>query len=210
MKKRRHGALLLTGLIAAAFSFALICGCAGGEEEQTSLTLEEYLETSGGEWFRTGKKDYMIKAMMVSRELSFHNELEVTDYTVTDDGRTVVLKGTRGEMWTSPLAKVVQKYTRPDGSELCEADFSVKDAFIDIRTIPAPNAYYAMFVPKRFVITLETAWGDVLHTNLPNAPHGEGDFLVCGVGEDGGPDLGDVWVVNGELFADCYDTTNRK
>ena len=71
---------------------------------------------------------------MVSKETSFHNELEVTDYTVTDDGITVVLKGSLGEMWASKLSKVISTYTRPDGSELSEKDFAVKDTYIDILT----------------------------------------------------------------------------
>jgi basic membrane protein A len=56
---------------------------------------------------------------------------------------------------------------------------------------------------------VNTAWGDVLHTNLPNAPHGEGDYLVCRVGEDGQPDLSDVWVVNGVQFPSNYDQSHR-
>ena len=54
------------------------------------------------------------------------------------------------------------------------------------------------------------AWGDVLHTNLPNAPHGNGDFLICRAGEDGNPDLSDVWVLNGVLFTENYDTANME
>lgn len=66
-----------------------------------------------------------------------------------------------------------------------------------------------MFVPLSVSVTLETAWGDVLHTNLPNAPHGDGDYLVCRVGEDGEPDLSDVWVVDGAVFPEYYDLSHR-
>ena len=52
--------------------------------------------------------------------------------------------------------------------------------------------------------------GDVLHTNLPNAPNGSGYFLVCRVGEDGEPDLSDVWVVNGMIFPDNYYIGNMR
>ncbi len=34
---------------------------------------------------------------MVSKEMTFHNDLEVVDLVATDDGETVVLKGTRLE-----------------------------------------------------------------------------------------------------------------
>ena len=145
---------------------------------------------------------------MVSVKTSFHNDLEVVDLVADDDGETVVLKGTRVEIWTSPLPQVISRYSKPDGSELCKEDFANKDKYIDIVTIPSKDAYYAMHVPNDITVTVETAQGNVLHTNLPNAPHGEGDYLVCTIGEDGGPDLSDIWVLNGLIFLDCYDTSN--
>ena len=91
-----------------------------GVSQTKNMTLEDYLKKSGEKWFLTGKKKYSVQAMMVSKETSFHNELEVTDYTVTDDGVTVILKGTVGEIWTSKLPKVISTYTKPDGSEISE------------------------------------------------------------------------------------------
>lgn len=175
---------------------------------QEVMTLDEYLKKGDEEWFRTGKNEYTVQAMMVSKETSFHNDLEVVDYTVTDDGVTVVLKGTSDELWATKLSKVIATYTKPDGSEISEADFAEKDTFIDLVTIPDPDANFAMFVPNTISVTVETAWGNVLHTNLPNAPHGDGDFLVCRVGKDGKPDLSDVWVLNGVQFLKNYDTTH--
>ena len=177
--------------------------------DQTAMTFEEYMAQGGETWFLTGKQEYTIQAMMVSRETSFHNELEVADYTVTDDGETVVLKGLIGEMWASKLLKVITTYTKPDGSEISAEDFAEKDVYIDIIPRLASDSYYAMFVPLYVSVTLETVWGDVLHTNLPNAPHGDGDYLVCRAGEDNGPNLSDVWVVNGTVFPEYYDTSNR-
>ncbi|MBR4457670.1 MAG: hypothetical protein IKS31_01795 [Clostridia bacterium] len=173
------------------------------------MTLEEYLAQSGEEWFPTGKSRHVIQAMMVSGEFSFHNEMEVTDYTVTDDGVTVVLKGAFGEMWATGLSKVISSYTKPNGSALTAEDFARKDVFIDIVTRPEPGAYFAMFVPARFSVTVETAWGDILHTNQPNGPHGDGDYLICPATEDGRPDTSDVWVVNGVVFPEYYDTGSR-
>ena len=99
---------------------------------------------------------------------------------------------------------------KADGSEITDKDFEVKDQYIDLKTKPAPDTNFAMYVPNEISVTVETAWGDVLHTNLPNAPHGDGDFLVCRVGEDGKPDLSDVWVLNGVLFPENYFTENMK
>ena len=62
-----------------------------------------------------------------------------------------------------------------------------------------------MYVPLDVSVTVETAWGDELHTNLPNAPHGDGDYLICRTDEDGEPDLSDVWVLNGVIFPEYYE-----
>ena len=168
---------------------------------QNSLSLEEYLKCSCEKWFLTGKKKYTVQAMMVSKETTFHNSLEVVDLVATDDGETVVLKGTRDEIWTSPLLQVISRYTKPDGSELRKEDFANKDVYFDIVTIPTKDAYYAMHIPNDITVVVETA-------QLPNAPHGEGDFLVCTIREDGEPDLSDIWILNGLIFMDCYDTSN--
>ena len=177
---------------------------------QQIMTLEEYLEQSSEKWFLTGKTEYAVQAMMVSKETSFRNELEDADYTVTDDGETVILKRTAGEMWTSKLSKVISTYKKPDGSEISRSDFRKKDSFIGLRTIPQPDTNFAMHVPNDISVTVVTAWGNVLHTNTPTAPHGDGDFLVCRKGEDGEPDLSDVWVLNGVLFPENYDTSDMK
>ena len=189
-----------------------LSACASADEKasrQKTMDLKEYLGKSHEKWFLTGKQDYTVQAMMVSRETSFHNDLEVTDYTVTDDGVSVVLKGNFDEMWSSKLAKVMATYTKPDGSELSEEDFAVKDRYIRIRTRPEPDAYYAMHVPNDISVTVETAWGDKLHTNLSNAPHGDGDYLVCRIDEDGQPDTSDIWVLNGVVFPVYYDTSRK-
>lgn len=125
--------------------------------DQKVMSLETYLEEGGEKWFLTGKNEYTIQAMMVSGETTFHNEREVVDYTVTDDGITVVLEGTAGEMWTSKLSKVISTYTKPDGSEITEKDFAEKDKFIDIITKASPDLNFAMFVPADISVTVETA-----------------------------------------------------
>ena len=172
--------------------------------DQTEMALEDYLEHGDEMWFLTGKNKYTVQAMMVSKETSFHNELEAADYTVTDDGITVILKGSFDEMWASKLDKVISTYTKLDGSALCKEDFAEKDLWIEIVTKSEPDSYYAIYVPLNISVIVETAWGDVLHTNLSNAPHGDGDYLMCRKGEDGNPDLSDVWVLNGVVFPEYY------
>ena len=169
-----------------------------------AMTLEEYLERGGEAWFLTGKRAHRMQAMMVSRETSFHNALDVADYTVADDGVTVILKGRYGEMYATGLPNVVSAYTKPDGGALSEADFAEKDAYIDIVAREKPGSYCAMHVPPDVCVTVVTAGGNVLHTNLPNAPHGDGDYLVCRADERGEPDLTDIWVLNGVAFPEYY------
>ena len=133
------------------FLFLVLVGMAGGlmiysrsnaesTRGQKSQSLEEYLESSREKWFLTGKKKYTVQAMMVSKEMTFHNDLEVVDLVAADDGETVVLKGTRDEIWTSPLPQVISRYTKPDGSELRKEDFANKDVYFDIVTIPTKDA----------------------------------------------------------------------
>ena len=209
-KKSCYRMLIVINIIAAVMVTITFSGCdEKKEQEQKNLSISEYLEETNENWFLTGKKEYTVQAMMVSKKMTFHNDLEVVDLVAENDGKTVVLKGTRDEIWTSPLSQVIKKYTKPDGSEICKEDFANKDVFIDIVTIPALDTYYAMHVPKSITVNVETAQGDVLHTNLSNAQHGEGDYLVCTIGEDGGPDLSNIWVLNGLIFPDCYDTSHR-
>ena len=207
-KGKRDTMLLLIFVLVALLIFASVVHAGETESGQEVMTADEYLKQNKGKWFLTGKKEYTVQAMMVSKETVFHNDLEVTDYSASDDGETVVLQGTRGEMWAAKLSKVIDTYIKPDGSTIRKEDFSEKDSFTDIIAIPSPDSNFAMFVPKNISVTVETAWGDILHTNLPNASHGEGDFLVCRTDEEGNPDLADIWVINGELFPDTYDTTH--
>jgi len=192
-------------------TLALSSSCAGTSKDkdssgQNDMSLGEYLERGREKWFLTGKRAYTVQAMMVSKEVSFQNELEVADYSVDDDGITVILKGAVGEMWASKLPNVISTYTRPDGSALSEKDFAVKDEYIDILARPETDAYYAMYVPLSISVSVETAWGDILHSNLPNAPHGEGDYIVCRASENGEPDLSDIWILNGAVFPKYYET----
>ena len=168
---------------------------------------EAYIQAHADDFFLTGKTEYTIQGMMVSKETSFHNELENVDYTATDDGESVVLKGTVGEQWVTKIDKVLETYTKADGTALTEEDFTgSKDTFIDLKTKAEPDTNFACFVPADVRLTVNTAWGDVLHVNDPSSEHGYGDYLVC-PNKDGAPDFSDVWVVNGAVFPNTYDVT---
>ena len=209
--KRRDNLNKWLSALFGLLTLALSSSCAGTAKDndssgQIDMSLEEYLKQGGEKWFLTGKRAYTVKAMMVSKEASFHNELEVADYSVNDDGITVILKGAVGEMWASKLPNVISTYTRPDGSALSEDDFAAKDRYIDILAMPEPDSYYAMYVPLSISVTVETEGGDVLHSNLPGTPHGNGDYIVCRANENGEPDFSDIWILNGVVFSKYYET----
>lgn len=79
--------------------------------------------------------------------------------------------------------------------------------WMKIKTAQGDNAAanWAFHLPlsiKNFPV--KTSWGDTLYANRPGIDHGMGDFLVC-ADADGRPNLNDVWIVNGEVFAYTYD-----
>ena len=169
--------------------------------------MEEYLALKLHSWFPTGKTDYRVQAKRVSRETKVWNFLEDVRYTAHPNGEDLVLKGTVGEEWVSGFSKAAKTYTRPDGSALVPEDFAEADAWIGLKTIPDVGSF-ACFIPVAYKVAVTTASGDLLHANRDGVTHGGGDYLVCRAGADGRPDLSDVWVVNGAVFAATYDLTN--
>lgn len=201
MKKTRLISFLLI------MAVVLLAGCKSTEGNVT-MTMDEYLSSTEYDWFITGKTDYMIQGKMVSADTEVYNILEGTDYVAHPDGSDVVLKSGNDVLWVSKLSKVATTYTKADGSEVTADDFT-PDVYIDLRTIPSPSSNFACYIPKNIQVIVETAWGDVLTANRPEVEHGEGDYLICRVGEDGKPDLSDVWIVNGVTFQTTYDNTNN-
>ncbi len=80
------------------------------------------------------------------------------------------------------------------------------DTYIDLKAIPT-TGNFSFYVSANAQLTVNTSRGDVLHVNRIGVPHEDGDSLICAVGEDGQPNLSDVWVVNGAIFDDTYDMT---
>ncbi len=81
--------ILLSVFLSACASAETTEPCVATEAaDQITMTLDEYLERGGEAWFLTGKQQYAVQAMMVSKQTSFHNEPEAAGYTVTDDGVT--------------------------------------------------------------------------------------------------------------------------
>ena len=196
---------LLCLCIISAFALPL-----SAEDVSYDMDASDFISENLDKAFLTGKTSYTIEGRMVSEPTEVYNQLELVSYSVEPDGDSVILTGTLGEEWVSPVEKVVSTYTKEDGSALNAEDFtSHLGEKIKLKTISELGTNFALFVPADTVVRVETAWGDILYTNASEAPHGNGDYLVCNnVG--GSPDLSDVWVVNGAVFPSTYDMTNAK
>lgn len=155
----------------------------------------------------TAKVSYTIEGKVVSKREEVTNVLEGADY-IAEPEVDVILKGTVGEPWVTPMEKVLKTYTKVDGSELTAEDFE-PDTYITLQT-KAGKPVFAAFVPKETQVEIHTAWGDILIANRPEVEHGEGDYIVCDAGEDGAPNFEDVWVVNGKVFETTYDMSQMK
>ncbi len=173
-----------------------------------AATLQTYLSDGGEDWFLTGKSEYTIQGMMVSKDTPYENVLEGNSGVVTNDGVTVLLKGTADELWPAKLEKVSKTYTTANGKAVTKNTFAKKDSYVYLKTKAEPDTNFAMFVPADVQVMVETAWGEVLMANRPGVEHGAGDYLVCAA-KDGKPDLSDVWVVNGAIFPNTYDMIRK-
>jgi hypothetical protein len=193
----------------AIVSILLLCNCAHGKivetENQELLSFEDIDKTA---FFPTKKLAYTIHGMMVSKDFSFTNVLEGNDYTAMPNGSDVVMKGTIGELWRTPLEKVITTYTKGDGGPLTASDF-ILDQYVPMLAMES-DGYFACFVPKKYQVEIQTAWGDILIGNRPEVPHGDGDYLLCRAGKDGTPDFSDVWIVNGAVFPSTYDMSQER
>lgn len=135
-------------------------------------------------------------------------------YAVTD-ATPFVLCGTVGEMWTIKADKLAGTYNFLQGGQPLAINQQTLNQrlhgkYLDwtlIRTSPQATAgqNMACFVPSSQKGQIQTSWGAVLNINGVGVSHGKGDFIVCAKLPNGQPNLGDRWVVNGEIFATTYN-----
>lgn len=151
------------------------------------------------------KKEYQIDVVRPSRSRVVTNVLEGATYDTKDDD--VILRGTVGEYWVAPMAKVIKTYVKLDGTPLTPADFRL-DKSLKVKTQQGKEFNYAMRIPVTHQVQVNTAWGDVLIANRPEVEHGKGDYIVCRE-TDGKPDLNDVWIVNGKVFETTYSLVHK-
>lgn len=124
-----------------------------------------------------------------------------------------VLCGTQNEYWCIDPQKLAAKYSflennQPVAINQQSLDKRLKQGVLDwtaVRVKPDGSEAFACFVPYKTKGQVQTAWGAVLNINDPSSHcHGKGDFViaqnVCGK-----PNLGDIYVVAGDIFATTYN-----
>lgn len=166
-------------------------------------------------YHRTHKKQFVIEASIPPVGTGVHNRFEMSSYVTSDEYR-VVMTGVLGEQWVTFIDKLVNSYTFADGSPItreilnskivygkragihhkCILPFRIKHKVGIVR--------WAMHVPVRHKIQVQTAGGTVLTANDPSIPHGYGDYIIC-ADLNGLPNFNDMWVVNGLVFQTTYD-----
>lgn len=161
--------------------------------------------------FRKG--DYVIMARWAYPGDDVYNYLEDCEYKTSDE-KCIVLHGTVEEEWPITFERLMSTYTYENGDDICNNDLgSVFEQcwgddprWIEIRPIQSFDAPTVFAEPTDLdeIIEVETSWGDVLTTNLPGIPHGNGDWIVY-ENAGGYPDENNRRVVNGAVFETTYE-----
>ena len=183
------------------------------EELQKSLERLQRDLRDRWEFHRVCKRKYSVhvcRADLTAPEKKIFNHLEKVVYTPSEQ-KPFVVKGTAGECWVIDPVKLCKTYEMLDGSPINPDAIGVD--WVEVKTRPDAAVNWAMCIyPDRYgeaasAVEIKTSWGDILHPNLPGIPHGEGDYAVCS-DADGAPNFDDMWVVNGEVFKNTYQSAS--
>ncbi len=154
----------------------------------------------------TQKKSYTITCEVPGIGTKVHDVLNGADH-VTDAGHPVVLTGTVGEQWVVTAETLMGTYTHTDGTAITMKDLEfIEDAGAPmvIRTKPGV-LNFAYHLPLNLKPAICTSWGVTLLANHDGVDHGDGDYIVCS-SKDGKPNIEDMWVVNGRVFENTYES----
>lgn len=152
------------------------------------LEQPEMLKRFGKDWF---EPDEVTEELLAAAKRG--------DIYIVSEEQPYVLRGTVGELWTISEEKLFKKYDIVDDETTTNLS--------KVRTKPDSSKCLACFVPEDILGTINTAWGTTLQINDPRVEHGKGDFVIAQLNNDGTPNLDDIYVVNGKIFATTYDTT---
>lgn len=179
---------------------------------QNVQTMNMQFAQQFNQWKRTGKKKYEIWFSVPDIVVTMHNDFEDVDYTAGNG--EALLSGTAGEPWSTKLEKIAKTYVFATGEAITPESLArhkqkSPDGWMKIATQSGAMTNYAMFLDKNKYRNVPiAAWGCILWANRDGIKHGDGDYLVCGMNQDGSPNFNDMWVVNGCVFVATYNCQN--
>lgn len=139
--------------------------------------------------------EYTLSAAMSSKSMHIENAIthEAFDTNPVND---VIIRGVAGEMWVVSLDDINNKYCQLDGNEITRDVFKSGSLKIRLKEI---RRYKAVLVP----VPAKVSIGNKI-TNIENAEHGKGDYVVySGKGSKVNGEK-DIEIVNGKLFDKLY------
>ena len=189
-------------------------------------------------WKKTKKNIYSIYCTLVQPGVQCYNEFEDVHYTTNENQCVILsgtrgeqcittldnlaktyyfTNSIKADLPKRPIDPSNPKSALVDASQIINGA-SVKARakkgllpWTEITTLPSQGSWtnYCFHLPlsvKNFPV--KTSWGETLIANRDGIKHGVGDFILCSMTPDGQPNINDVWVVNGEIFADTYNKKN--
>jgi hypothetical protein len=162
----------------------------------------------------TEQKQYIAYLSAPKKGTTVRNFVDGACYTVGEQGVSIIVSGTKGELYGISLHRALSEFCLPDGSSLhlyLKRTFSDKPLLFDwlkVKSIPVVTRFHTLFVPESQKFKFASPSGKVFEVNRLGFDHEGGDFILCSdVG--GKPNFGDRWVVSGLLFRNLYTMRGR-
>jgi hypothetical protein len=156
-------------------------------------------------WTKVHKSSYTVYVCKPPIGTPVYNVLEDAHY-VTNEKSPYILSGTAGEQWVVKESSLQKTYMQMDGSPIPSVPDNNTLDWTQIQTRPDATPNWVFFLDINLVqnYPVKTDWA-ILYANSPVSAHGKGDYLMCS-DNNGSPNFGDMWVVNGEIFGKTYTT----
>lgn len=135
---------------------------------------------------------------------------KITNVTLcTTVEKPYVLSGTRSDYTLVSEAELCSCYILPDNTFITPKYLRDKEVaglmeWQQIQPKLKETVLWGCFIPETYHGRVMTGAGNVLRINDGGIAHGKGDFIVCR-GTESKPFVANKILVNGLVFADCYD-----
>ena len=199
---------------------------AGKIEQQTvSINQQLSFLMSNGKWRNCQRKQYSVYAIVPPAGYVFANKLEQPEQfryirerfktfivsmdkiTQADmqalgnncyktDGKSVVICGTRGELWMSKAEQFVKSYTKPDGSPADKIPTQWTEFSRAAESAPSAKGVQ---IPLKYLGVYQGKYGERKMNDTMSTGHYSGDILVVSL------DGSTISTVNNEVFAMTFN-----